>query len=110
MMLKFDPDDAEDDEDGPKPSSAASGAEAGAQASGVPGGVQYHEGQGVVPPITLTINAGHSDNSPDKVRINNVQTVVRNHIVFLVTYCMYDILISHISFYCRMGHLREYQS
>lgn len=82
MMLKFDPDDAED-EDGPtdKPGNAAGGVEniggvpAAAQGSVAPGAVQYPN-EGLVPPITLTINAGHSDNSPDKVRVNNVQTAV----------------------------------
>ena len=78
MMLKYDPDDAEDEEDGPsdKTRNSSGGVEntgmpAGAQAAVPPGAVPYHEG--VVPPITLTINAGHSDSSPDKVRINNVQ-------------------------------------
>ncbi|XP_034230674.1 nipped-B-like protein [Thrips palmi] len=67
MMLKFDPDDAEEDEEGSPGKSGTPGRADNA------GGTPYQQ-EGIVPPITLTINASHGDNSPDKVRINNVQS------------------------------------
>lgn len=83
MMLKFDPDDAEEDDDGSptKQAMVSGGAEPiagmpGGAAMPAPGAVPYHH-EGVVPPITLTINTSHSDGSPDKIRINNVQPMVR---------------------------------
>lgn len=70
MMLKFDPDDAEEEEDGSPSKANISHAAAGA-AMPPPGASPYPHG--VVPPITLTINTSHGANSPDKVRINNIQ-------------------------------------
>lgn len=75
MMLKFDPDDAEDDEDG-SPSKSTGGTPGRAENAGGAGMNTPYQQEGIVPPITLTINTSHGDNSPDKVRINNVQPVV----------------------------------
>ncbi|KAJ1519897.1 hypothetical protein ONE63_004137 [Megalurothrips usitatus] len=66
LMLKFDPDDADDEEEGSPSKSVAPGS---GDHMGTPGGAAMGP-PGAVP--TLTINTSHSDSSPDKIRVNNM--------------------------------------